>query len=71
VKIDRPIFVRCLRCRHEGILSGQTLADAGLKPDAPISSFVKRLRCAKCGSGSVMATRQPGRTAPDLSRRKA
>jgi hypothetical protein len=34
----------------------------GLKPDAPISAFVKRLRCTECGSGSVMAKRLMVRT---------
>jgi len=33
------------------------LASFGLKPDALISTFVKRLRCSECGSGSVMAKR--------------
>ena len=54
----RAIVVRCLRCRHEGLLSEQSLVSFGLKQDAPISAFVKRLRCSECGSGSVMARRQ-------------
>ena len=59
----RAIVVRCLRCRHEGSLSEQSLIRFGLKQDAPISAFVKRLRCSKCGSGdgtSAVAF-QPGR----------
>ena len=51
------IIVRCLRCRHEGTVSDQELAQFGFKPTAPIAAFVKRLRCSKCGSGSVMAKR--------------
>ncbi len=53
------VVVRCLRCRHEATLSDQALVRFGLKPGAPISTFVKRLRCNECGSGSVMASRQP------------
>ena len=51
------LVVRCLHCRHEARLSRQVLARFGLKPDAAISTFVKRLRCSECGSGSVMAKR--------------
>jgi hypothetical protein len=69
VNTDRPVVVWCLHCRHEGVLSVQTLVDAGLKPDAPISSFVKRLRCGKCGSGSVMARRQQVRSNNRTQRR--
>ena len=29
----------------------------GIKPSAPIVSFVRRLRCQKCGSQSVRAER--------------
>jgi ribosomal protein S27AE len=54
---DLVVLVRCLRCRHRGILSNQALARFGLKSDAPIAAFAKRLRCSKCGSGSVMASR--------------
>ena len=51
------LVVRCLSCGHKAKLSRQVLARFGLKPDAPISAFVKRLRCSQCGSGSVMAKR--------------
>jgi hypothetical protein len=51
------LVVRRLHCGHEAKLSRQVLARFGLKPDAPISAFVKRLRCIECGSGSVMAKR--------------
>jgi ribosomal protein S27E len=51
------LVVRCLHCGHEAKLSRQVLVRFGLKPDAPTSAFVKRLRCTECGSGSVMAKR--------------
>jgi hypothetical protein len=41
----------------------------GLKLDAPITAFVKRLRCSECGSGSVMAKRVTPQNA-DQDRRK-
>ena len=41
------------------VIVGDALKRFGLKPDAPIASFVKRLRCTKCGGGSVMAERVP------------
>ena len=49
------IVVRCLTCQHQGVIF--ELTRFGLKPGAPISRFVKRLRCRKCGGGSVMAHR--------------
>jgi hypothetical protein len=51
------LVVRCLRCGHEAKLSARVLNGFGLKADAPISAFVKRLRCSECGGGSVMAKR--------------
>jgi hypothetical protein len=57
MKANGAIKVLCLRCRHEGMLAEEALPRFGLKPREPISSFVKRLRCSKCGSGSVMAKR--------------
>lgn len=41
----------------------------GLNPDAPISTFVKRLRSSECGSGSVMAKRTM-QSIPEQGRRK-
>jgi hypothetical protein len=55
--VELVVHVRCLRCRHKSLLSNKDLADFGLPPEAPIASFVKRLRCRKCGSGSVLANR--------------
>jgi hypothetical protein len=51
------VHVRCLRCRHKSLLSNKDLADFGIAPEAPIATFIKRLRCKKCGSGSVLANR--------------
>jgi len=55
--VELVVHVRCLRCRHKSLLSNKELADFGIQPEAPIASFVKRLRCKKCGSGSVLANR--------------
>ena len=57
------IKVECLRCRHVGRLSDAELARRGIKAGAPIASFIKRLRCTKCGSHSVAATRPVERKA--------
>jgi hypothetical protein len=51
------IVVRCLSCQHRGVIAEGDLARFGIKPGAPVAQFVKRLRCRKCGSGSVMAQR--------------
>ncbi len=51
------IAVRCLSCRHRGVLAETDLARFGVKPGVPVAQFVKRLRCRQCGSGSVMAQR--------------
>jgi len=65
--VSTSISVRCMSCRHRSTLDAAALKRFGLKPDAPIASFVKRLRCTKCGSGSVMAERAP--VAPHNQRR--
>ena len=57
MKSDSSIKVVGLSCRHEGLIAEKTLPRFGLKPNEPISSFVKRLRFSRCGSGSVMANR--------------
>ena len=51
------IRVECLRCRHIGSLTESELERRGIKPNAPIVSFVKRLRCRNCGNQSVRAER--------------
>jgi ribosomal protein S27AE len=57
--VSTSISVRCMSCRHRSTLDAAALKRFGLKPDDPIASFVKRLRCTKCGGGSVMAERVP------------
>ena len=51
------IAVRCLSCRHRGVLAESDLARFGVKPGVPVAQFVKRLRCRQCGTGSVMVQR--------------
>jgi hypothetical protein len=51
------IKVKCLRCRHAGRITEAELLRRGIKPGAPIASFIKRLRCRNCGSQSVQAQR--------------
>jgi ribosomal protein S27E len=51
------IAVRCLSCRHRGVIAEGDLPRFGIKPGSPVAQFVKRLRCRQCGSGSVMAQR--------------
>ena len=65
----RVIVVRCMWRRHAGLLSEQSLIRFGLKQDAPISAFVKRLRCSERGSGSVMARRPLPSSQTDHKRR--
>jgi hypothetical protein len=55
--VELVVHVRCLSCRHKSLLSNEDLADFGIPLEAPIAIFVKRLRCKKCGSGSVLANR--------------
>jgi hypothetical protein len=64
VNSPRPvILVQCLTYQHRGFISDRELVRFGLKPGAPVAQFVKRLRCRKCGSGSVMARRSHSKTA--------
>lgn len=60
---EPAIRVRCLRCRHETQLLESQLRKFGIQPGAPIASYVKRLRCKKCGCQSIEAshieTKQP------------
>ena len=55
--VELVVHVRCLHCRHKSFLGNKDLAEYGIPPEAPIVCFVKRLRCRKCGSGSVLANR--------------
>jgi ribosomal protein L37E len=57
---DEPnVTVQCLRCGHTGLLTREALLRFSIQPDTPIAAFVKRLRCRRCGSRSVLATRNP------------
>jgi ribosomal protein S27AE len=55
----KSVRVQCLRCGHFSVLTPDTLSHLAIAPDTPIAAFVKRLRCRKCGSQSVLATRRP------------
>jgi hypothetical protein len=59
VRGEPTVTVECLSCRHVGVLTGASLSRLAIMPDTPIATFVKRLRCSKCGSRSVLATRKP------------
>jgi hypothetical protein len=64
VKSTRSVIVVCcLSCQHRGIIAEHDLLRFGLKPGAAIAQFVKRLRCRKCGSGSVLARRSHSKNA--------
>jgi hypothetical protein len=41
------------------VLTGAALSRLAITPDTPIATFVKRLRCSRCGGRSVLATRKP------------
>jgi phage FluMu protein Com len=56
------VKVECLRCRHIGRIAERELIRRGIET-APIASFIKRLRCRKCGSQSVRAERLTQRKA--------
>ena len=58
MRSNSVLKVECLRCRHVGTLSAETLARLAIAPATPIAAFIKRLRCSRCGSQSVRARRQ-------------
>jgi len=49
VETKRSSKVECLRCGHSGVLL-ESLSDYGVKSDAPIATFIKRLTCRACGN---------------------
>jgi hypothetical protein len=51
------IKLECLRCGHSGALAECELPRYGIKPDAAIATFIKRLTCRACGGQSVRAFR--------------
>jgi len=59
VRAEHSVRVQCLRCGHVGVLTAGTLSRLAITPSTPIAAFVKRLRCRRCGSQSVLATRKP------------
>lgn len=62
VRGPKGTLVRCLSCRHRGVIAEADLARFGIKPGAPVAQFVRRLRCRQRGSGSVMAQRTTARS---------
>jgi hypothetical protein len=58
VRTESGVTVQCLRCGHVGVLNREALSRLAIAPNTPIAAFVKRLRCRKCGSQSVLATRK-------------
>ena len=61
VRAEQSVRVQCLRCNHVGVLTAETLSRLAITSSTPIAAFVKRLRCRRCGSHSVLATREPNR----------
>jgi hypothetical protein len=57
VSSRKSVRVQCLRCGHFSVLTADVLLRLAIAPNTPIAAFVKRLRCRKCGSQSVLATR--------------
>jgi hypothetical protein len=57
VPSGKSVRVQCLRCGHFSVLTPDMLSRLAIGPNTPIAAFVKRLRCRKCGSQSVLATR--------------
>jgi hypothetical protein len=56
---EQNVTVECLTCGHIGVLTREALTRFSIQPNTPIAAFVKRLRCRRCGSQSVLATRKP------------
>jgi hypothetical protein len=52
-----------MRCRHRSTLDAAALKRFGLKADARITSFVKRLRCTKCGTRQRRSRESAGSSA--------
>jgi hypothetical protein len=56
---EQNVTVECLTCGHTGVPTREALSRFSVGPNTPIAAFVKRLRCRRCGSQSVLATRKP------------
>jgi hypothetical protein len=59
--IGNTLRLQCLRCGHFATLSPEVRSRLAIGPNTPIAAFVKRLRCPRCGSQNVLATRKPAR----------
>jgi hypothetical protein len=59
MRTEPGVTIECLHCGHVGVLTREMLSRLAITPQTPIAAFVKRLRCRKCGSQSVLATRKP------------
>jgi hypothetical protein len=51
------ICVRCLSCAHCAVLDRAALAGHSVTPSAALSDITRRLRCSRCRSGAVEASR--------------
>jgi Transposase, Mutator family len=60
-----------VRLGRLGRLTVSALQRFGFSENAPITVFVKRLRCSKCGSGSVAARRTRSEVVSASSKRRA
>ncbi len=71
MRAEHSVRVQRLRCGHVGLLTAKMLSRKAITPSTPIAAFVKRLRCRRCGSQSVLATRSPAdrrKGPPDATR---
>jgi hypothetical protein len=50
---------------HRGMIPESDLPRYGIKPEAPIATFIKRLTCRACGGHSVRAFRCDHEFAPE------
>jgi hypothetical protein len=55
VRTEYGVMVECLKCGHVGFLVPK---HCRVRAFTPIAAFIKRLRCRRCGSQSVLATQQ-------------
>lgn len=52
------ICAECLRCRHRGTVSIETLRRYGLGPNVTLAYLSRMVRCEQCGSRAVKLERQ-------------
>ena len=58
------IKVECLRCGHYGMVLESDLPRYGIKPEAPIAAFIKRLTCRAYGSHTRILALLQSRISP-------